>query len=188
MTKKIVTLQVDVEMELEEGTTNDDVLANAIDKLNVPSIAEVKKVERVRDADELTLHTISPGLIVEHEKYGVGIVIELKHKRKRPLGIKFSDGKFNQFESADGFKASDATFEEARCKARNRFTHIDFYPYGANGYLSYKGEMLPTIVSRSTSKVNYKLVIVYNQHSKAPVNHLINVPVERMGELFKTEI
>lgn len=183
-TTKIVTLQVEVEVELNEGITNKETLAKALEKLDVQALSKIAKVENIRNVDELNLSDVSPGLIIEHEKYGLGIVMDVKLSRKYPMGVIFANGKSYNFATTNGFKTSDASFDDARWK--NKVGVEGYYPLGMSGYVEFRGKVYQSIVAPTTSRQKYKLVLVYSHPNKAP-GFTISVPTNLMITDFKEE-
>lgn len=183
--KKIVTLQVEVEMDLIGNEKNDAVLQKAIEKLSAPSLNGIAKIGTIRDTNALVLSDIKAGLIIEHEKYGLGIIVDIKTTRKYPVGVCFVNNKSYNFASTNGMKASNVTFEELH-KKMSCNSHGYFYD-GNTGYYEYKGITYPMLVVPFNSKTKYKIVPVYKLTDDTP-QLVLEVPTELMKMKFKHDV
>ncbi|MBD8523893.1 hypothetical protein [Lysinibacillus fusiformis] len=156
--EKILTINLEVSMNVNKGVSNENLLTDALRQINAIELKEIAKIASIRDANELTMEMVDEGLIIESAEYGTGIVIEKKMSRRYPLGIMFTSGKHFQFSSTEGMKQCNSDFEDIRCK------HLinEDYHVGTTGYLVTKdNKNLPVINVPTRSKEKYKLLPVY---------------------------
>lgn len=168
--QKTVTLTLAPVSLTVSGNSNEELLAQA--KL---ALAEQLKdgvfphiTYGVYDADALTFDTVAAGQIVESNDGKLGIVTGVN---KKTIHVTYKNGQ-SVAGSPQGFKASDATFEEARFE-RNASYKGDMWFEGTGAYLQNKDGIHEVVIGKIT-RGKAKLHIVNTTRYFSVAEDLLN--------------
>lgn len=160
------------------GNTREELLVNAkkalVAQLSAESMLRITSYT-VGAADALDFETVFTGQIVESSDGKLGIVSQVN---KKTIYVTYTTGATVQGPPTL-FKASEATFEEARKQRTAGEKEINFWSTGFSGYIKVKDEILPVLVGKIT-KAKVKLHIV-------GTTKYLSVTEAQMEKLLKDE-
>lgn len=153
---KTVTIQLNPVSVKVEGSTNEEILANAKKALIAQLEKQFPKCSySISEGEVLTLDQAKTGMIVEDEKGTKGIITGVNTKT---ISVMYTNNRHVQG-SPQLFKQSAATFEEARSKRPEFMIKANMWSEGNTGYLKNQGEFIPVVVGKSKGK-KYKLYTI----------------------------
>lgn len=182
---QIATVQIDVKLGENEVLNANAVKAALLEQLPNLELSKANIV-RVRNEGALGEAELVEGLVVEHEKYGKGIILEKKESRKYPLAVIFASGKILQFTYDAQFQlCSPEDIQNAIHPNRKMSRDKVFVDVGTVGYISARGKGdIMVIIAPTRSLQKYKAIPVITTPTDYK-GHYYSIPSESMMELFK---
>lgn len=179
---KTVTLNLAPVNVQVTGNTPEELLENAkkafIDQLTAETMPGVTSYS-VGEAGALDFSTVYEGQIVANSKGELGIVNQVN---KKTIFVTYASGRTVSAPPVI-FKASDATFEEARSRRNDGLKKENFWHTGDTGYIKLATGTCAVVVGKVT-KAKAKLHVV-GTRKFVGVSHL---EMERLLKEEKSEI
>lgn len=184
---QIATIQIDVKLGENEVVNTNAVKVALLEQLPTLELSKANIV-RVRSESALGEGELVEGLVVNHEKYGNGIILEKKESRKYPLSVIFASGKMLQF-------TYDAQFQMCSCEDVQNAIHPNrkmsrdkvFVDVGTVGYIRARGKgEIMVIIAPTRSLQKYKAIPVISKPSDYK-GHYYTIPSESILQIFKEE-